>query len=162
MNWLNKVKWYYKVIVMVISSFLNTTLPLPPPFNFADISFIATLSTYKLWWWYVITILIITLTDTIFAVITYKLGHEITRFAVRSDKKREQLNNVKTKMENNKWADVWVLIASATPLPYTLTIYACSVIEYKMGKFVVINLVGRAIKYSGLALMFYYGLKIFN
>lgn len=162
MKWLNKVKWYYKVIVMVVGSFLNTTLPLPPPLNFADISFVANLQAFNNIYWYIIVIAIITLTDTIFAVITYKLGHKITRFAVRSDKKREQLNNVKTKMENNKWADVWVLLASATPLPYTLTIYACSVIEYKMGKFVVINLIGRAIKYSGLAVAFYYGLKIFN
>lgn len=143
---------------MVVSSFICTTLPLPIPL--ADISFMATLRAFNSLYWYSIIIITITITDTIFAILTYKLGHKLSSRFVRSEKAKARVSKIKDKLENNKWADLWVFLASATPLPFTLTIYATSILSYKMEKFIPLIFIGRLVKYTAVGLAFYFGYNL--
>ena len=95
MKWLNKISWYYKILAVVVGSLISTTLPLPPPFNFADISFIAALEAYNNILWYGIVIITITITDTAFATFTYHYSHKLIPFFIRSDKRKKQLENIR-------------------------------------------------------------------
>lgn len=175
--------WWVKVLIMVVNSLIATTLPTPIPI--ADLSFIATIQAFHNFLWFAIIVLIITTTDTIFAILTYKLGHKLTDIFVRREKTKRKLANIKARLSNKNndfmwrsydmvlsgelsyvrlgginWVDVWVLLASATPFPFTLTIYATSVLGYENKKFVPIIFFGRLIKYTVIAIAFYFGIKI--
>lgn len=185
MSWLEiilgKVAWWVKGLIMIASSIICTMLPSPIPI--ADISFIANLQAFNNFWWYVIVILVITTTDTIFAIITYFLGTKLTNRFIKTEKAKKKLDKIKTTLLNgNKdmrwrllqlnagvlrvrfgrvnWADVWVFLASATPLPFTFTIYATAVLDYKMKKFVPIIFIGRLVKYIWVAIAFYLGYNL--
>lgn len=157
---LNSVALWIKYIIMMVCSFFATLLPMPVPI--ADISFIANLQAFNSLYWHSIIIMTITITDTAFAVITYKLSDRLTRVLVRSDKRKKQLESLKCKISNNKLADVWVFLACATPIPYTLTIYASSILKYDLTKFIIINVFGRLLKYVIIAVAFYFGIKLIN
>ncbi len=143
---------------MVASSGMTTMLPSPLPIN--DISFIATLQAFNNLYWFSIIIFVMTLSDMIFAIITYYLGHRLTDRFVKSEKAIKRLDDIKGKLESNKWADLWVFLASATPLPFTFTIYGTAILEYEIKKFVPIIFFGRLVKYTILAIAFYLGYNL--
>ncbi len=159
-NLLSGVAWWVKGIIMIISSIICTMLPSPIPL--ADISFIATLQSFNSIYWYLVVVGVITIVDTGFAVITYQLGGKLTSRFMRKEKSKEKLEKIKSKLHNSKLADIWVFLASATPIPFTLTIYAASAVEYKIEKFLPLILFGRLLKYSIVAVAFYFGYNLLN
>lgn len=194
--WLNKtlasVAWWIKIIVMIFSSFVSTLLPLPPPLAFADIAFTGTLAHSDSYYWLLFTILTISITDVIFAVVVYKFANRLTYKIVKSEKKREQLHNIQKRLKDvslvsndrihigykNTWrkitygkikkirfsrinkTDLWIFLSAATPLPWTLTVYAASVVEYEKKKMIPLMLIGRIIKYTVLGSLLYLGFTL--
>ena len=162
MEWLQSilavVPLWVKILIMVAMSIICTMFPSPIPL--ADISFITVLEQYNSVYWVILIALIIAITDTAFAVITYLLGDKLVKKLIKKDKQKEKLERIKSKIQNNKWADVWVFLASATPIPFTLTIYASSVLEYKKDKFAVLIGIGRIVKYMVIGFAFYYGYNL--
>lgn len=162
--WLNallaKVAWWVKVIILTISSFLSTLLPLP--INLTDISFLGTIEHFKSISWLILITLLTTALDTVFGVLTYSLANMLSRIAIKSDKSKERLEKWKDRLLNSKLTSGLIFIAMITPLPFTLTIYASSIIEYDKKKLTAIIFIGRLIKYSVYAIAFYYGIKLFS
>lgn len=162
MGWLNtilkSVVWWTRIGIMTVCSFFATLLPMPIPI--VNLALIVTLESFANIYWYLIVTLIVATTDTLFAIVTYVLGGKLTEKFVKSDKKKEQLENIKEKLRNNKLADFWVLLAAATPLPFTFTIYACSILKYDLKKFIIIIYIGRIIQYAVIALLWTLGYNI--
>ena len=178
--WLNtllrSVAWYWKLIIMIGCSFFATLLITPIPI--ADISFIGVIEERLNFWWYALNIILIAFTDTVFALLTYILSHKIIYYItktkkfknpkrqIRSDKRtekfRNKLNRLEERIANKKYADLTVFLAGATPLPYTMTIYAAATLNYSKKKLVLISFISRLIKYTAVALLFVLGYKTFS
>lgn len=160
-NWLNAVlsavNWWVKLIIVGVTSFLATLLPLPIPI--ADIALGGTIGHFDSILWLVFLVVFITTLDVVFGVITYKISHKLSGLLLRSDKRKKQVEKMRVRLKDNKWADAWIFLASATPIPWTLTIYAASVVEYSTKKFVIVATLGRFVKYAIVSVIFYFGLK---
>lgn len=160
LQWLNgilsAVSWWVKLIIIGGTSFLATLLPVPIPI--ADIAFIGTVGHFKSIWWLIAIILFITILDTIFAVLTYRWSHKLSRVIVRNEAKRKKLEEINEKL--HRQAPFWLFIAGVTPFPFTLTIYAAATLKYDIKKFTILMFFSRLTKYIVTGALYYLGFQL--
>ena len=132
-----------QLLNLLISSLIATLLPLPV--NAIDIVIATTSHTHL-----ILNTIFAPIFDTIFGVITYFLAHQLNRLF------KKKLPKI------TKGNDIALFIASATPAPFTLTIYAVGIIGYQrsMFRFMGIIYIGRLIKYAFLGGAIYLGIEI--
>lgn len=133
-NLLRGFPWYYRLPLMVVCSALATMFPLPVPV--ADISYLVVLEYKQNVWWFISNLLIITITDTLFAYVTYIYSNSLIKLLRKNKKSIEKYNNIKAKLL--KQSPFWLFIAGATPFPFTLTIYAIASLDYSKKNFTYI------------------------
>ena len=165
------------VLYLILASMVSTIFPLPPIISPADPTFIGYALTKSF-----IIIPIMVVSDTVFAYITYLFTDKIMKVV----KRLEVFNQyalipftVSPKMFKlgysilyqkkdltpymRKYGKWFIMVASATPLPFTLSIYAVGVSAYKNDvEFTLSVLVGRLIKYAAIYYSIRLGLNIFR
>ena len=131
-----------QLINLLISSLIATLLPLP--INAIDIVIATTSHTHL-----ILNTIFAPIFDTIFAVLTYLLAHQLNRLFKKKLPKITRGN------------DIALFIASATPAPFTLTIYAIGIIGYQRSlfRFMGIIYIGRLIKYTFLGGAIFLGVE---
>ena len=127
------------------------------PISSLDAYFIATFNDYNIY----LTILIMVICDIITAIMTYKFTFWLTPKLIKKEKTKEKMKSLQEKVR--KWGWGALFIAAATPLPYTLTIYAAGVVGYNnLSAFIFATGLGRLTKYIMVALLTFYGIKFFS
>lgn len=150
------------ILLTMVWAGLATTLPLP--ISPIAVYYMATINKYNTF----ITILVATLTDTIIGYLTYKLflkfnytkfnvyTKPLLKLGIRGEFTHvylntsviEILNDRKTQAHIQKYGVIALFLAAATPLPFTLILYASGIVKYNKPKTLIITLlIGRAINY---------------
>lgn len=81
------IPWWAKITILVLMSLITTMFPAPP---LADTALLASLGHFASIYWFIILVLIVTLADTIFGIITYYVGNKVTnKITVRMSRRRE-------------------------------------------------------------------------
>lgn len=141
------------ILSIIFNSFLTTLFLMP--ISTLDAYFVATFSKHKVY----ITIPIMVIADIFTAIVAYKLSYWLIPKVVKKDKNKQKLFNIGEKMD--KWGWWLVIIAAATPFPYTLTIYACGSVKWgnnlRIGSAIGI---GKSVRYTVIAIAIYYGYKL--
>lgn len=97
--------------------------------------------------------------ETLWAIPTFFLSYKLSRLFIRRKQSREKLEDVTKKFK--KRSDFIILLASATPFPFTFTIYAAGILNYDWKRMTWIILIGRVIKYTiWLGLPYWFGLDL--
>lgn len=97
--------------------------------------------------------------ETLWAIPTFLLSYKLIRIFIKKPSAKQKLERVVEKFK--KQSDFIILLAAATPFPFTLTIYAAGALNYSLKRMLVLIFIGRIIKYSVmLALPFFTGLNI--
>lgn len=151
------------LLLIGIWSFVSALLPLP--ISPIVIYFYANLTSYNIY----ITILVASLVDTFTAILVYyiflkfnytkfyKYVDMLGRLGYRGEylgiylntKLYDILNDKKTQHYVNRYGVVAIFLASATPLPFSITLYASGIVGY--GKPITLGIttfIGRLINYS--------------
>lgn len=149
-------KTMLKILILIVSSFIATLLPLP--FPVVEGSLLTVLDINNTILWYGAIAMLVTITDTIFGVITYLLSGKLSHLVIRSEKRKQQLENIHEKLKGQ--APFWLFVAGATPFPFTLTIYASAVIKYDLRKFVILMFFSRLVKYGVIVSLWGLGYNI--
>lgn len=142
--------FFRQIIRLIIGSLIATLLPLP--INAIDVV-IATTSHNRI----ILNTILAPIFDTVFAVITYLLAHKLVRLFAKNSKGLKQ-----SQLMLNRGKDIGLFIASATPAPFTLTIYVIGIVGYgkTLLRFMLIVYIGRLIKYAVLGGAIYFGIEI--
>jgi len=93
---------------------------------------------------------------TIGETIGYAAGYGL-RFVV-DEKKKKKLARVEKMMEKYN-AFIVIFIFAITPLPFDLVGMFCGITEYSKKRFFIATLLGKVIKYIGLAYAGYFGMS---
>lgn len=163
------------LLLIGIWSFVSTFLPLP--ISPIVIYFYANLTSYNIY----ITILVASLVDAFTGILVYyiflkfnytkfyKYVDMLGRLGYRGEylgiylntKLYDILNDKKTQRYVNRYGVVAIFLASATPIPYTLVIYAVAG-SLEIKRFTLFNFIGRSIKYTAYYYVVRLGLNIFR
>lgn len=92
--------------------------------------------------------------ETLWAIPTFLLSYKLTNIFIKRESTKKKLEEITTKFK--KQSDFIVLIAAATPFPFTLTIYAAGALNYSLKRMTIVILIGRIIKYSVLLALPYF------
>lgn len=161
------------VLYLLLASFISTMLPLPPIISPADPTFIGYALTKSF-----IIVPIMAGFDTLSAAITYYSVDKVKSLVSKVERFERLIkqytlvlftHNQKTfnfgyKLLNgefdveafmNKHGKWGVLIAAASPIPYTITIYAVAG-SLDIKQFTILNLIGRLFKY----IVMYYSVRL--
>lgn len=139
-----------QLIRLLIASAIATLLPLPV--NAIDVVIAMTTKEF-----FVLNTIFSPIFDAIFAVITYILANNLVKLLSKKDK---NLKKAHRGMKRGK--DFMLTVASATPFPFTVMIYALGIVGYgrSLLRFFVIVLIGRTFKYIVLGGAIYFGIEI--
>lgn len=142
------------VLKLFITSLISTVLIFP--ISFLDTYFVATFNKFNL----IITLILIVVFDTFNGVFIYKFSYWLTPKIIKKEKTKLKFERAGKRLERLGW---WALfLGAATPLPYSLTIYAAGVTKWgNKYKLATVLFFGRAVKYTSLAAITYYGIKLF-
>lgn len=96
---------------------------------------------------------IIVMADTIFAFFAYKFANTLIKIFGSKKSNTDDINeNLK------KYGNLTVLVGSATPLPFTLMLYAAGALKLPIKGFLVAVFLGRTVKYLAIGVP----LQLFN
>jgi membrane protein YqaA with SNARE-associated domain len=142
-----------KIIAMFLQiyiySFIATVFFLPV--SGLDVYFISTFSLNTIW--YILPILL--LCEVINAILVYKFTKGISKLAIRKKKAKLKLEKITSKI--HKLGFWGIVLVGATPLPYSLVLYSAGAVQWgNVKKFSLAVLIGRSIKYIGIALLVYF------
>jgi len=143
-----------KFLQIYIYSFIATAFFLPV--SSLDVYYTTTFNLETLWYIFPMIILV----EVINANIIYKFSRFLSSKIIKSEKKKEQLKKIQDKI--NGYGFWGIVLAGATPLPYSLVLYSLGAVKWgNVRKFSLAVLIGRSIKYIGLSLIAYYGIQLF-
>lgn len=135
------------IINIFVASLIATVFLFPV--SALDTYFFATINKHNVY----LTIGIILICDVITAILAYKLSYWLIPKIIRKEKTKNKFIKVGKKLD--KWGWFVVVIAAATPFPYTLTIYSAGAINwgnnFKLGSAIAF---GKLIRYSAYAFGF--------
>lgn len=107
-----------------------------------------------------ITIPIMLVADGLSAILAYKLAWWLVPKIVRKEKAKAKMLSLGEKLDKYGW---WlVMIAAATPVPYTLSLYLAGSTRWgNVTRTTTAVVVGKLLRYAVIAVITYYGYQLF-
>ena len=147
------------IISIILASFFATATFFPV--STLDTYFVATFTKFSP----LITVGIIVLAEILSAMIVYKFGYLLVPIILKFIKgeERKQAFRDKVTLWGNKISKIgfWgIVIAGASPLPYSIVLYACGMIRWGNIKQMALAVaIGRGLKYGAFALALIFGIE---
>lgn len=147
-------------ILMHIGTLLITSLIATVflfPVSALDVYYAASFNHFNV----TITFIIIILCDMLTAWLTYKASAYLIPKIIKKESVKRKFDKMGEAL--NKWGWWGLVIAGATPLPYSIFLYACGAVQWGDNfKLLTAVALGRTIKYASLTVGIIYGWRLFG